>query len=199
MGRKVTGLKLLGLWLVNMAMRAQEALKKDAATRRPCHRGSNTPAEAAQGVTETGMLRGAGNTDPSAPALRPYRAYIEGMQKKRILFIEDESLLRELMYEMLSEMDYEVKVEASGEEGVRTFTEHPEEFDLVLTDLMMLNMMGDEVAKRVRSIRADMPVVVMTGTPDNLPRSKAEAAGICRVLLKPLMKAELREGLRGII
>jgi len=41
--------------------------------------------------------------------------------------------------------------------------------------------------------------VVMTGTPDNLPRSKAEASGIRRVLPKPLTKAELREGLRGIL
>jgi CheY-like chemotaxis protein len=199
MGRKVTGLKLLGLSLVNMAIRTQKAVKKKVATHCPWNRGSNTAAEAARGVVETGVLRGAGNTDLAAPALRPYKAHIDRMQKKRILFIDDESLLRELMYEMLSEMDYEVKVEESGEKGIRTFTEHPEAFDLVLTDFTMLNMMGDEVAKRIRSIRADVPVVVMTGTPDNLPRSKAEAAGICKVLPKPLMKAELREGLRGIV
>ena len=128
-----------------------------------------------------------------------HKAYIKDMLKKRILFIDDEDLLREVMYEILSEMDYEVKVEETGEEAIRTFIEHPGEFDLVLTDLMMLDMMGDEIAKRISSIRPDIPVVVMTGTPDNLPRSKAKAAGVCKVLGKPLTKAELGEGLRGAL
>ena len=126
------------------------------------------------------------------------KAYNRGMKKERILFIDDEDLLRELMYEMLTEMDYEVKVEESGQGAIRTFGARPNEFDLVLTDLMMLDMMGDEIAKRIRSIRGDIPIVVMTGTPDNLPNGKARAAGVCRVLPKPLTKAELREGLRGI-
>ncbi len=120
------------------------------------------------------------------------------MRKKRILFVDDEYLLRDVMCAMLTAMDYEVKAEESGKEALRAFNEHPEEFDLVLTDLMMLDMMGDEVAKRIRSIRPDMPVVVMTATPENLPRGKAEAAGVCKVLAKPLTKAELREGLREV-
>lgn len=120
------------------------------------------------------------------------------MAKKRILFIDDERLLREVMYEMLTDMDYEVQVEESGTEAIRIFIEHQQEFDLVLTDLMMLDVRGDDIARKIRSIRPDMPVVVMTGTPENLPRGKAAAAGVCKVLAKPLTKAELREGLRGI-
>ena len=119
-----------------------------------------------------------------------------GMPKKRILFIDDEYFLRKLICEMLTTIDYEVKVEESGGKAVRTFIEHPEEFDLVLTDLMIPDMRGDEIAERIRSVRPNMPVVVMTGTPDNLPRSRAEAAGICKVLSKPLTMGELREGLR---
>ncbi len=103
--------------------------------------------------------------------------------------------MREAIYELLTEMDYEVKVEETGDAAVRTFTEHPEQFDLVLTDLMMLDMMGDKIAERISSIRPDIPIVVMTGTPENLPRGKAKAAGVCEVLGKPLTKAELREGL----
>ena len=136
---------------------------------------------------------------PKTSAPHPYEAYVKDVLRKRILFIDDEDLLREAISELLAELGYEVEVEETGEGAVKTFTEHPDQFDLVLTDLMMLNMRGDEVAKKIRSIRADIPVVVMTGTPDNLPRSKAEAAGICKVLPKPLMKAELREGLRGIV
>jgi CheY-like chemotaxis protein len=125
--------------------------------------------------------------------------HIEDMRNRRILFIDDESLLREVMYELLTEMGYEVQVEESGQEALQVFSERPENYDLVLTDLMMLDMMGDEIAKRIRLIRPGMPVVVMTATPDNLPEDLAEAAGICKVLPKPVTKAELREGLRGLV
>jgi CheY-like chemotaxis protein len=98
------------------------------------------------------------------------------MLRRRILFIDDEDLLREAISEPLTEMGYEVKVEETGDAGVKTFTEHPEEFDLVLTDLMMLGMMGDEIANKISLIRPDIPIVVMTGTPDNLSRGRAKAA-----------------------
>ena len=72
---------------------------------------------------------------------RFYEGLFKKMQKKRILFIDDERLLREVIYEMLSEMDYEVTVEENGKEAIRNFSERLGEFDLVLTDLMMLDMM----------------------------------------------------------
>ena len=115
--------------------------------------------------------------------------------RKRILFIDDEDLVREAISELLMDMDYDVRVEETGRAGMRAFTEHPEEFDLVLTDLMMLDMTGEAVAEGISAIRPDIPIVVMTGTPDNLPRSKAKAAGVCEVLGKPLTRSELREGL----
>jgi len=118
------------------------------------------------------------------------------MAKKKILFIDDEELLREAISELLEDMDFEVKVEQTGAEAVRTFAEDPGEFDLVLTDLMMLDMMGDEIAEKILSIRPSVPVVVMTGTPENLPDNKAEAMGICKVLGKPLTRAELGEAIR---
>lgn len=121
------------------------------------------------------------------------------MANKKILFIDDEDLLREAIYELLTDLDYEVTVGATGRRGVTIFTEHPGEFDLVLTDLMMLDMMGDEVAKEILRIRPDLPVIVMTGTPQNLPKDKAKSIGICRVLGKPLTKAELIEGIQGAL
>jgi CheY-like chemotaxis protein len=133
---------------------------------------------------------------PETPASLSHNAYVKDMIRKRILFVDDEDLLQEAIYELLTEMDYEVTVEKTGDAAIKTFIEHPGEFDLVLTDLLMLDMMGDEIAKRISSIRPDIPVVVMTGTPDNLPRDKAKAAGVCKVLGKPLTKVELGEGLR---
>ena len=120
----------------------------------------------------------------------------KSMARKKILFIDDEELLREAISELLEDMDFEVKVEQTGAEAVRTFAEDPGEFDLVLTDLLMLDMRGDEIATRLRAVRPDIPVVVMTGTPDNLPDNQAKTIGVCRVLGKPLTKAELDDEIR---
>ncbi len=118
------------------------------------------------------------------------------MPKKTILFIDDERLLRELMYEMLTEMEYEVKLEETGAEAIKTFAACPGRFDLVLTDLMMLGMRGDEIAERIRSIRPDLPIIVITGTPANLTPDRAKAVGICKIVGKPLTKAELSAEIR---
>ena len=123
-------------------------------------------------------------------------ACVKKMTRKKILFIDDEELLREAISELLEDMDFEVKVEETGAEAIRKFAEDPGEFDLILTDLAMLDMRGDEIAERILAIRPCVPVVVMTGTPENLPRDKAEAIGICKVLGKPLTKAELGEAIR---
>jgi CheY-like chemotaxis protein len=136
---------------------------------------------------------------PKVLASGVHMAYVKDMLRKRILFIDDEDLVREAISELLTDMDYEVRVEETGHAGMKAFTEHPEEFDLVLTDLMMLDMMGDAIAERISSIRPDVPIVVMTGTPDNLPRDKAKAAGVCKVVGKPLTKAELDAELRGAL
>jgi len=121
------------------------------------------------------------------------------MSGKRILFIDDELLICEMMCGMLADLDYEVVAEESGQDGIRTFLRDPDAFDLVLTDLMMLGMTGDSVSERIRSDRADIPIVLMTGTPGTLAQKTAATKGICKVLCKPLTKAEFRKALQGIL
>ena len=115
------------------------------------------------------------------------------MRRKRILFIDDEEIVREALSEVIESIGYDVTVEETGEAGIKAFVSNPDEFDLVLTDLMMLDLKGDVIAERVRTIRPDVPVVLMTGTPQYLRRDDAVAAGVCRVLDKPLTRAELSE------
>lgn len=99
---------------------------------------------------------------------------------------------------MLSDMGHEVVVEDDGEKAVELFRRDPERFDLIISDLMMLGMTGDEMSEKIHLIRADVPIVVITGTPGNITRHRTEGAGICRVLQKPLTKTELHQALREI-
>jgi CheY-like chemotaxis protein len=118
---------------------------------------------------------------------------------KRILFIDDEDLILEYMYEMLSDMGHNVVIESDGRKAIERFLKNPQGFDLILTDLMMLETTGDKVSENIHSIRPDIPIVVMTGTPDNISRDKATAAGICKVLPKPLTKMELCRELQDVL
>jgi len=99
------------------------------------------------------------------------------------------------MSEMLADMGWEVTAAAGGPEAVDIFRRDPGAFDLVLTDLMMLEMTGDEVSELIHAARPDISVVVMTGTPEGLTRERIRAAGICKVVAKPVTRAELREAL----
>jgi CheY-like chemotaxis protein len=122
------------------------------------------------------------------------RTYIESM-RKRILFIDDDELVREALTENLEIMGFDVTTEETGEKGLQTLISHPDDYGLVLTDLLMSDIRGDDIAGRIRSVRPDLPVVVMTGTPQFLSPEDAKASGVYRVLGKPVTRAELNEGL----
>ena len=133
--------------------------------------------------------------EPSLFASRSPNSYLHN--EMRILFVDDEELLRECMYETLSHMGYDVTVEDDGRTAVERFRHYPWYFDLILTDLLMLDITGDRISEEVHAIRPDVPVVVMTGSPDHLT-GKIEAAGIRKILPKPLTRTELGEALRDI-
>jgi len=121
------------------------------------------------------------------------------MSRRRVLFVDDDSLIVEFMAEVLAEMGCAVTTAESGQEAVDIFAQDPGAFDLVLTDLMMLEMTGDKLSERLHVVRPDIPVVVMTGTPEGLSRERIRSAGIRKVLAKPLTRAELREALKEVL
>ena len=85
-----------------------------------------------------------------------------GKQRKaRILVIDDEEAVRNLLAEILLKGGHEVVAASSGKQGVEIFEKV--EFDLVFTDLGMPKMSGWQVAEKVKSINGRVPVVLLTG------------------------------------
>jgi two-component system response regulator PilR (NtrC family) len=101
-----------------------------------------------------------------------------------ILLVEDETLLRESLSELLAEEGYEVAQAANGREGNDMLIERP--FDLVLTDIRMPEMDGAELLRRVRRIAPQTPVIVVTafGTVESAVEAMRE--GAADYLLKPV-------------
>ena len=109
---------------------------------------------------------------------------IKKKQKKaRILVIEDEEDVRQLLKDILTNAGHEVEVAKNGSEGITLFKE--KEYDLVFTDLGMPVMSGWEVAEKIKSINGEVPVALITGWNVELECSEMSDSGINLVIHKP--------------
>jgi CheY-like chemotaxis protein len=75
------------------------------------------------------------------------------------------------------------------------FRADPGRFDLVLTDELMPEMTGTELAVALHAIRPELPILLMTGHRGLVESQRLGAAGIREVLKKPLLSADLAKGL----
>lgn len=108
---------------------------------------------------------------------------IKPVKPARILVIDDEDTVREVVAKMLSQVNHQVTVAKSGEEGVRLFGE--KKFDIVLTDLGMPGMSGWEVCKSIKKIKSSTPVGRITGWGLEVDESKKEESGLDFIITKP--------------
>ena len=84
-------------------------------------------------------------------------------QQPSILIVDDELLIRDLLYDFFSGQGWQIATADSGEKALGILRD--KSIDLVLTDLKMPQMDGMDLTRHVRSDYPDIPVVVMTGFP----------------------------------
>ena len=102
----------------------------------------------------------------------------------RVLLVEDDDDNRELMAEVLAASGYEVLSAASGQDGLRTLSEHS--VDVVVTDVGMPGMGGLEMAKAAKAIAPAVPVVIVTGWAERDDITRARGRDVDAVLIKPV-------------
>jgi CheY-like chemotaxis protein len=119
----------------------------------------------------------------------------------RILCIDDEPLLRELVKEMLGRDGHDVEVSDSGQSGLDQFRlarERGRPFDVVITDLGMPYVDGRHLAKTVKQESPDTPVVMLTGWGALMKEDDNVPAQVDVVISKPPGSRELREVLNRL-
>ena len=116
-------------------------------------------------------------------------------QGETILFVDDERPLVLLGEEMLAAIGYEPVGFDKSPAALTAFRADPDRFDLVLTDEVMPEMTGTELAVALHEIRPELPILLMTGHRGLVESHKVRAAGIQEVLKKPLLSADLAQGL----
>ncbi len=113
--------------------------------------------------------------------------------KGRILVVDDEKILLEMLESMLTQLGYQVATSGNGADAFEEFKACPEKYDLIITDQTMPKMQGTELAREVLKIRADIPIILSTGFSDTVDEKEARRLGIGGFLMKPLSWRDLAE------
>jgi len=131
-------------------------------------------------------LRGGHTMSQSHPARDPQRMD----QPIRVLVVDDDEGHAEAVAESLRRVGYDCTIAASGREGIRLIEE--QDFDVVLTDLLMDEVGGLEVLARAKAEQPEAEVVILTGHHTIKTAVSAMQAGAATYLTKPLDIGELR-------
>ncbi len=108
---------------------------------------------------------------------------IRESRQARILVIDDEDSVRDILSRILKTKGHQVVVASNGEEGIEQFKS--ESFDLVFTDLGMPKLSGWEVGKAIKGINPKVPIAMITGWGVELDREKLSESGIDLIVSKP--------------
>ncbi len=118
---------------------------------------------------------------------------------ERILLVDDEVSIIFMEKQMLERLGYQVVPRTSSVEALEAFKTNPEKFDLVITDMAMPNMNGNQLASELIKIRPDIPILLCTGFSEKMPEEKAKALGIKGFLMKPIVRKDLSNTIREVL
>jgi len=119
--------------------------------------------------------------------------------KEKILFVDDEKEIADITREVLESLGYRVHVETNPAEALKAFEERPDEFGLVITDMTMPCMTGEVLAKKLISIRSDIPIIICTGYGEAIGKGRAREMGVRKILMKPASIGTVAEAIRKVL
>ena len=113
------------------------------------------------------------------------------MTKARLLIAEDDADMRDLLQEVLEEAGYETVLATDGRAALALIERETEQLDLVVTDVQMPNVKGDELLRATRKNRAEAPVIVITAFGSVEQAVELVKAGAFQYITKPFKTADL--------
>jgi CheY-like chemotaxis protein len=119
--------------------------------------------------------------------------------KEHILVVDDEPLLLQMMKQMLEGLGYTVTAQSNSIDALTKLGNHPEMYDIVITDMTMPHMTGNKLAQRLLEIKPEIPVVLCSGFSETITENEARPRNIRAFLTKPLTTAQIASTIRGIL
>jgi excisionase family DNA binding protein len=122
-----------------------------------------------------GVSRAAAPAQPPRPAA--------GATRPRVLVVDDEASIRDLLEKTLTMADYVVDTAPDGRSAIERMRMYP--YDLLITDLRMPGMDGLSVVREARRFKSDLPVIIVTGFSSEASAIEALNLGVASYLTKP--------------
>jgi PAS domain S-box-containing protein len=144
------------------------------------------------GTTFAAWLPASGET--AAPLADPAGVLPHG-NGEAVMIVDDERPLVALAEETLAQLGYDPAGFDSSLAALAAFRAEPQRYDVVLTDETMPELTGTDLAREIRRLRADVPIVLMSGYSGPQLAERAHAAGVCDILSKPLVSRDIAESL----
>ena len=123
------------------------------------------------------ILAGKGEKRDSSGALTGSK------EKARVLIVDDEDEVRQLLSDILTSENHDVTVASDGAQALEIFKE--KDFDMVFTDLGMPGMSGWEVAEAIKGIDQNVPVAIITGWNVDMQETEIKERGVDLIAFKP--------------
>ncbi len=118
---------------------------------------------------------------------------------ENILFVDDEPALVRMAVRILELNGYNTTGESSSVNALEIFRDSPDAFDLVISDVSMPEMTGDQLARIILEIRPDIPVILVSGYSERINDAEAEKLGVRAYAVKPLNKEKLLKTVRRVL
>ncbi len=115
----------------------------------------------------------------------------------KILIVDDEKAIRDVLSDTLSFLGYEVTVASSGHEGLSLFLN--DSFGLVFTDMHMPGMDGWSLAHHIKDKSPDTPVVLITGSEKETVMKRFKGSFVDTVIFKPLSLEDIQKTVQGFL
>jgi PAS domain S-box-containing protein len=119
--------------------------------------------------------------------------------RESILVVDDERAIRRFCQRSLTPLGYRIHCTGEPEVALAEFKRDPSAIDLVITDQHMPGMTGDSLARRLRKVRADIPIILFTGYSSEISEEAARDAGIDEVVPKPVLASQLTTAIRRVL
>ena len=118
---------------------------------------------------------------------------------EHILIVDDEEMLVDMMQQVLEQLGYTVSAYTDSADALKAFLACPRVYDLLITDMTMPGMTGTSLAKAVKAVRNDLPIILCTGFNEQISQENAQSLGIQSLIMKPVGMQQLAETIRSVM
>lgn len=117
---------------------------------------------------------------------------------KKIIIVDDEPAIVRMTQQKMKRLGYVVTGTTNPKEALEWVKSNPDQYDLLLTDMVMPKLNGAQLSKAVLKIRPDLPIVLCSGF-CMLSEQECKNMGICKVLKKPVDWFELADAVQEVL